>query len=202
MMKQQGAQPAEIEDVIIEAKERSDFVDAVFDVINDIEDLQYDVDVVPDSYAPSYQAGKFNIAMQLAQNGSVDAETLLELSPLDDKEKIIRRMSVAKQLQSQNMQMQEELQKMQQELEAKDKEIENALKQINVIKHDTDLYKVGVDTRYKSKDNIKTERIMIQDKSKELNYAIKELMLELRSMDKEELKQLIDSDVQNAVTIV
>lgn len=200
-MLQKGVQQAEIDEYIIEAKERSDFIDAVFDTINNINDLEYDVDVVEDSYAPSYQASKFNIAMQLAQMQAVDPETLLELAPLDDKDKIIRRMSMTRQLQSQNQQMQVELEKMKQELEAKNKEIEDALKQINVIKHDTDLYKVGVDARYKSKGNVQQEKMMTIEKSRQLDYAIKELMLELKE-NKEELKGLTVSDVQNAITLV
>lgn len=201
MMLQKGVQQAEIDEYIIEAKERSDFIDAVFDTINNINDLEYDVDIVPDSYAPSYQAGKFNIALQLAQSGAVDAETLLELAPLDDKDKIIRRMSITKQLQSQNQQMQEQMQKMQQELDAKNKEIENALKQISVIKHDTDLYKVGVDERYKAKGNVQQDKMMTIEKSRQLDYAIKELMLELKE-NKDELKGLTVPDVQNAITLV
>jgi hypothetical protein len=201
MMQQKGVAPAEIDDYVVEAKDRSDFIDAIFDKINNINDLEYDVEVVPDSYAPSYAAGKFNIAMQLAQSGAVDPETLLELAPLDDKEKIMRRVSLTRQYQSQNAQMQEEIQKLQKELEAKDKEIQDAIKQLDVVKHETDLYKVGVDERYKVKDNVKNDKMMTIDKQRKLDYAIKELMLELKA-NKDQLKYITTNDVQNAITVV
>lgn len=199
-MKKNNFQDAEIEQLLFDAKERSEFIDAIFDNITGIDDLEYGVTIVQDSYSPSYQASKFNIAMQLAGNGVIDSETLLKLSPLDDKEAILRRLSVTKQLQSQNKELQEMVQKLQQELESKDQQVTDAVNQISNIKHETDLYKVGVDARYKSKENTKTERVSSMLKGKELDFAIRDLLLTLKE-NKDQVKNLSYEEIRNAIQI-
>lgn len=200
MMKQKGMPDGEIQQYLLDATERSEFIDAVFDTLVVSDDLDYDIEIVEESYAPTYQASKFNVAMMLAEKGFVDGETILELSPIDDKEKIIRRLSIQKQLQSQLEMMQEELDKTKQELESREGQIKDMMiKSVGIQE------KARFDYQYKN-DRVNSQAIKKAmnadrtEKARQLDYDIKNFMLFLKE-NKEQLKNTSYDDVVRMINI-
>ena len=199
-MKKKGIPDQEISAHLDEAQERSDFVDALFDILVDIDDLKYDIEIVQDSYAPSYQASQFNIALQLSQNGVLDPSSLLELAPIDDKEKLIKRNDALKQQSQQLQAMQEELEKTQQELEKREKQIKDML-----IKSEVDNAKVKQEYLYKDarvKESDKARKAALSQKAAmdNLDIQIEKFLLSLEK-NKEEISKLTAQDIRSNIII-
>jgi hypothetical protein len=129
------------------------------------------------------------MALSLAKLGAVDPDTLLEMAPLDDKEKIIKRIGKKRMLETKVQQLTDELDRISQELENKDKQIEKATKDQVRLKEEARFDKLYGDQRSKGYVNKQQLGMDRQLKNNELSYKVKEYLLGLKE---EEVNKLLD----------
>jgi len=200
-MKKENKSATVIDDMIFEATDRRKLADAIFDMLHKIDDITYDLDVAESSYAPSYAATKWNSALVLAEHNAIDPETLLELSPLDDKEKILRRISVNRQLSAQIDELTKQLEAAQETIGKMASEAE-MLRRKNVdvsnqARHDAQ-FKAGQLANQYAKKSMQMDRA---EASRKLEYMIKEFMLTLSQSDKDALAQLTYDDIKSSINL-
>lgn len=187
----------EVADIeVAEAKRRTNLIDTVKSFVDGNIDLTMDVEVVEGSYSPTYKATKFNIALTLSKLGAIDPDSLLELSPIDNKEVIRKRLSAINSMNGTIKGLQGQIDKLGSELESKNKEIERLTLGQGVENNKAKLAKVYGDERAKTYINKKSLDIDKANKLKQLDFDIQKLMLTVEK-HKEEFKDLEVEDIKD-----
>jgi len=189
---------AEVEIEVADSRRRIAKVDALADLIQKHETLDMEIEIVADSYSPTYAASKYNMAERMVEKGAMPPDLLLDFSLLPDKEEIKDKVNSIRSLSSQLEQANEQIEQMKGELEKQGQEYSQLQKKNidvkNQARHDS-IYK---DERAKSYVNKQQMQMDRQSKAQDLEFQIKELLLELKA-NKESLAGLTLEDIQNAI---
>ena len=111
---QMGVPSSDIKMMIAAAKDDGNFLKSLTYLYNSVNNIDVDIFVVPGSFAPSYRMAMLRLMLELQRVGAADAELILEYAPIENKEKVLERLSVTRQQAAQLEQMQEEFDRMQQ----------------------------------------------------------------------------------------
>jgi hypothetical protein len=188
----EGVPEEEMKEYIEEAKDRAEYIETIIMFTDGKVNMDVEIEVVKDSYAPTFEASRFSMALNLAKLGAIDPDTLLEMAPLDEKEKIIKRIGKKRLLESKVQELTDQLEKLSQELEKKDKEIEKSTKDQIKLKEEARFDKLYGDQRAKSYVNKQQLGMDRQLKNNELEYKVKEYLLSLKEQEVDKLLENID----------
>jgi len=122
-LKQQGMNDAQIEAELQKASESKEYVEKINYVMNNINDLNYDVYVVPGSYTPTYKMALLRLMMELFGMQAVDNEAVLEQAPIPNKKEIIERNGHNALLRRRNEELEAELEAFKEALKGREKEL-------------------------------------------------------------------------------
>jgi len=117
---------AMLESDITKFKQDIDTIKAIEYITSGVDFTDFDIEVVKGSYLPSHSILKFFQKLELFRMGAVDNESLIEDSDMEDKDKIINRISTIKQLNNQVLQQTVEGQKQQSYIEELQKKLAEA----------------------------------------------------------------------------
>lgn len=154
-----GGNVVAFEEEVRKFKYNVDYLKAIEYITSGVDFTDFDIEVVKGSYLPSHSIMKFFQKLELFRLGAVDNESLIEDSDLEDKEKIIARMSTIRKLNSQVMQLttqSEQANAQVQQLMQKNAELEHKLIAFDgerrIDKHVTEV-------RYKDSARMKIEKM-------------------------------------------
>ena len=149
---------------------------------NDVTVGQFDIRVIGNSTMPSNKWGEWNIYMEAYQAGLIDRNEALKKTEIFDKEGVLGRMDVIKQLQQQLQGAQEQIKKLGGDLQTAHRESISSRKRTEVEKFKSQLKGYEADAKaknqvsinqIKSAVNLETEKMKIESKSKELQKGEK-----------------------------
>ena len=150
---------------------------------NDVTVGQFDIRVIGNSTMPSNKWGEWNIYMEAYQAGLIDRNEALKKTEIFDKEGVLGRMDVIKQLQQQLQGAQEQIKKLGGDLQTAHRESISSRKRTEVEKFKSQLKGYEADAKaknqvsinqIKSAVNLETEKMKLQNESnKELQKGEK-----------------------------
>ena len=141
---------------------------------NDVTVGQFDIRVIGNSTMPSNKWGEWNIYMEAYQAGLIDRNEALKKTEIFDKEGVLGRMDVIKQLQQQLQGAQEQIKKLGGDLQTAHRESISSRKRTEVEKFKTQLKNYESDAKaknqvsinqVKSAVNLETEKMKLQNES-------------------------------------
>ena len=141
---------------------------------NDVTVGQFDIRVIGNSTMPSNKWGEWNIYMEAYQAGLIDRNEALKKTEIFDKEGVLGRMDVIKQLQQQLQGAQEQIKKLGGDLQTAHRESISSRKRTEVEKFKSQLK--GYEAEAKAKNqvsinqvksavNLETEKMKLQNES-------------------------------------
>ena len=149
---------------------------------NDVTVGQFDIRVIGNSTMPSNKWGEWNIYMEAYQAGLIDRNEALKKTEIFDKEGVLSRMDIIKQLQQQLQGAQEQIKKLSGDLQTAHRESVSSRKRTEVEKFKSQLKGYEADTKaknqvsinqIKSAVNLETEKMKMENQSKELQKGEK-----------------------------
>jgi hypothetical protein len=149
---------------------------------NDVTVGQFDIRVIGNSTMPSNKWGEWNIYMEAYQAGLIDRNEALKKTEIFDKEGVLSRMDIIKQLQQQLQGAQEQIKKLDGDLQTAHRESVSSRKRTEVEKFKSQLKGYEADTKaknqvsinqIKSAVNLETEKMKMENQSKELQKGEK-----------------------------
>ena len=149
---------------------------------NDVTVGQFDIRVIGNSTMPSNKWGEWNIYMEAYQAGLIDRNESLKKTEIFDKEGVLSRMDIIKQLQQQLQGAQEQIKKLSGDLQTAHRESVSSRKRTEVEKFKSQLKGYEADTKaknqvsinqIKSAVNLETEKMKMENQSKELQKGEK-----------------------------
>ena len=141
---------------------------------NDVTVGQFDIRVIGNSTMPSNKWGEWNIYMEAYQAGLIDRNEALKKTEIFDKEGVLGRMDIIKQLQQQLQGAQEQIKKLGGDLQTAHRESVSSRKRTEVEKFKSQLK--GYEAEQKAKNqisinqvksavNLETEKMKLQNES-------------------------------------
>ena len=141
---------------------------------NDVTVGQFDIRVIGNSTMPSNKWGEWNIYMEAYQAGLIDRNEALKKTEIFDKEGVLGRMDIIKQLQQQLQGAQEQIKKLGGDLQTAHRESISSRKRTEVEKFKSQLK--GYEAEQKAKNqisinqvksavNLETEKMKLQNES-------------------------------------
>jgi hypothetical protein len=179
-LRSQGVSDNEIEQRLNLAMENKEYADSINYIINDINNLEYDVYVIPGSYSPTYKMAILRLMMELYEMNAVDNTAIIENAPIGNKEEMLNRFSENRRLYSENEELKAQIQSIEEVLKSREKELADLGIKNVITEAKFKQEKIIADTRlkaYLSKQRnklISTEMInKIRDEVRDIQFAAK-----------------------------
>jgi len=197
-VEQNGKTVEEVEVEISNIKSKVNKVDALADLIQKHETLDMEIEIVTDSYSPTYAASKYNMAERMVEKGALPPDMLLDFSPLPNKEEIKTKVNSIRSLSNQVQGLTKQLEEAQSEIDKKEQDYTQLQRSMTDVKNQSRHDGIYKDERAKSYVNKQAMAMDRQKANQDLEFQIKELLLELKA-SKESLAGLTLEDIQNAI---
>jgi uncharacterized protein YrzB (UPF0473 family) len=176
-LKQNEVDDESIEAELAKAKEDDEYVKALHYVVNETDFSEFDVIVVPGSYAPTYQMAMLRLMLELQNTGAIDPSVLLDYAPVEDREKLKERYDTIMNLRSQLNAMAEELEMMKHNVQSANNQIISTHISAEQAKAKTKLDKALIDAKLKALRDKFLTHIKSKEELLQLEQAIREIVL-------------------------
>jgi len=123
MLTQKQVPEQEIERLLSAAAENKEVADNISYLINNVEDLNFDVYVIPGSYSPTYKMAMLRLMMELYEMQAVDNTAVLELAPVGNRDDLIERFSENRRLFAENENLTAKVEAIESTLAGREKEL-------------------------------------------------------------------------------
>jgi len=201
-LKNKGVSDNEIEQRLAIAVENKEYADSVHYIINDVNDLEYDLYVIPGSYSPTYKMAILRLMMELYEMNAVDNTAIIENAPIGNKEEMLDRYSENRQLFAENEELKAQIQGIEEVLKGREKELSDLGIQNVITESKFKQDKILADTKlkaYLSKQRnklISTEMInKIRDEVRDIQFEAKVQKARAEIAEKDGSKERESADV-------
>lgn len=175
-------------------KKDSDTIDAITYFINDLNFDDYDVSVIAGSYTPSYEFALLHLMLELQQRGIVDAATVIQYLPVENRQELIERFDEIFRLTKQLEQSQEEAANYKKLLDQQVSKSINDQIGLSTQRHDIKMTYIEKDARVKEYLNKHLEKLQSKEKINELVNGIAKILSEVEiEAEKQKIKIAAES---------
>jgi len=173
---QKGKSETEIDREIEEARHNENLAKALYIIKNDVSLITDDVQIIPGSYNANYEIAQLRLMIELAQIGAVSPDEILHYLPIENKDELVNKYELIKQLQGQLEQYEQLIQQLQQETNKNQQEIINLKTNQVVLQEKIKQEKLNNEIKLKQYFNKKYAQLLNEKMRTQLSKEIAEIL--------------------------